>query len=174
MPRDDDVGLRVGDNRRLAGKLEYPLDVKLTDCAILFGQSHYELPAALAPGDVVTFDELPPPKMLIWQLTEQQTIDGKDTITPWDPRSTDAERILRMIMFHDAAGGERYTGLSNRLLAELDLSGHLNAGRAILVGRADRPLTMSSGGESLASSYDQSHTFCRIVLPVARAESNLR
>jgi hypothetical protein len=105
-------------------------------------------------------------------LVRRRAIDEETrTMAAWDQRSFDVPRIMEMIMFHDAAGGREYTGLVHRHAAWLDLSRHIAAGRAILIGR------VSAGATSLIKSADfprdavQDWTFCRLVLPVSDNES---
>ena len=44
-----------------------------------------------------------------------------------------------MLMFHEAARGQSYTGLTHRYQPQIDLSEHVRLGQAVLVGRAERP-----------------------------------
>ena len=53
----------------------------------------------------------------------------------YDPLSLHVHNLARMLTFHDEAGGTKYTGLTNRLLEEEDLSHLLKLGRVILFGR---------------------------------------
>ena len=56
----------------------------------------------------------------------------------YDQGSTDASYVLRTMMFYEAAGGQRYTGLVNDYQRFTDLSELLKTGSAILVGQAAR------------------------------------
>ena len=56
-------------------------------------------------------------------------------LTPYDQSSTDLPYILRTMMFYEAGGGRRYTGLSNSYQKFVDLSDRLDLGRAILVAQ---------------------------------------
>ena len=59
----------------------------------------------------------------------------RQEVTPYDQSSTDLPYILRTMMFYEAAGGRRYTGLWNAYQGFVDLSDLLKADRAILVAQ---------------------------------------
>jgi hypothetical protein len=83
----------------------------------------------------------------------------------YDPVNRDPLRILRMLTFHNEAGGTVYTGLGNGALRQFDWSPLLDLNRAVLVGRVRRPLTRWKV-DGQAVEPDQSFTFVRVVLPV--------
>jgi hypothetical protein len=152
----------------LAGEFRQPLDVKLADCLLAQGEKLYRL-GNLAPGQSVRLADLPPLNLEA-RLTERRVEQSKDVSTPWEQDSVDIPRIMQMLMFHDAARGTNYTGLTHRYQAKIDLSEHVRLGRAVLVGRAIQPLATIAGGDSnapLASPDDtNTWTWYRIVLPV--------
>jgi hypothetical protein len=154
----------------LAGQLINPLDCELTDCMVLYENWMYPVSGTLRPGAAVTFDGVSP-RNLEWHLSRRRVMDSKDVGTPWDRASVDVPRILEMMMFHGAAGGAAYTGLSHRYQPYLDLSDHLRTGRAILVGRS--PTAGSQLGRQTAgweASNVRQWTFLRVVFPVDRSE----
>jgi hypothetical protein len=59
---------------------------------------------------------------------------------PYDPFSDDLDTILRILAFHEAAGGKAYTGLNNHALRNLDWSRLLDEEHAVLYGRLDYDL----------------------------------
>jgi hypothetical protein len=150
----------------ITGKFTYDLDLVLTDCSIYYENWVYRINGPVKRGRTIDIAQLGAPRNLLWKLTEKQVIEAKDIITPYDPRTTDIRRILEIMMFHEAAGGDSYTLLTQRFYPRIDLSDHLRTGRAILVGRAERsPLAWQ--GESLADAKpDQSLTMVRVVIPV--------
>jgi hypothetical protein len=84
-------------------------------------------------------------------------------------------RILELMMFHAASGGRTYTGLVARHQSDVDLSSHLQTGRAILVGRTGRPaVRLLRDGRPIedqpGAATVQQWTFYRLVLPVARSD----
>jgi hypothetical protein len=151
----------------LDGELVNPLPCELADCLVAHEDRLYRL-GTLGPGDRVRMGELRAVHLEA-RLTERTVVRDKDVSTRWEQDSTDIPRIIRIMMFHEAARGRSYTGLSHRYQSYVDLSGHLRLNRAVLVGRAPQPLvTLVNGGRPLAAHADQSaQTWCRIVLKVS-------
>ena len=79
----------------------------------------YPLPTTLPPKGTFELDRMTQPKSLDGQLTRTQVTqvdkDFKGISQPWDRETIDASRIVEVMMFHDAAGGTKYTSLLNRL-----------------------------------------------------------
>lgn len=151
----------------LAGDFRQPLPVELTDCLLIHGEKLFRL-GKVPAGQKVHMEDFPPLNLEA-RLTQRTVVDAKDVSTPWDQASVDVPRILLTMMFHDAARGSSYTGLTNRYQPYLDLTDHVRLGRAVLVGRASAGLTQlqTAGGEPLVDPADvQSWTWFRIVLPV--------
>jgi len=158
----------------LRGTVVNPLDVELHDCAIFFSVWAYYLERTrgrLAPGQIArTEDERP--RNLQWRLTRREVQKMKDVVTPWDPTSFEVPRIMEMMMFQDVAGGEQYTKLSHRYQSYVDISSHLNSGRAVLIGRIEeRGSKVSVDGKTIDSEAGRHWTFCRIVFPVDRSKA---
>ena len=108
-----------------------------------------------------------PKRTLRWWLTRRTLYEDLEVTTPWDQYDWDVPRIVEVMMFHEAAGGDAYTGLLNRHQSFVDLSGQLNTGRAFLVGRSKRAAAILVGGESWVTDIPtQQWTFYRIVIPV--------
>jgi hypothetical protein len=171
MPTEGGEGLSATTQLTLAGSVHNPLPIKLADCVLLFEDLYYRLPEPLLPGQTIHIDDRWTPKNLNWELTQKRTFEGQDLVTAWDPRGKDAARILELMMFHKAAGGDAYTGLTSVASPGLDLSDHLQLGRAVLLGRAEQraldiELTPAKKQTPFDWKYDQSHTFYRLVLPV--------
>jgi hypothetical protein len=91
-----------------------------------------------------------------------------DMQTPYDPARRDQEYIVRMLTFHQAAGGRDYTGMRHDVLGNFDLSSHLRLGRAVLLGRL-KTASAEWKVDGSAITAPASQTFVRIVLPVDRA-----
>lgn len=151
----------------LNGQFEFTLDLPLEDCLLFYDDWLYRIPGKMQRGRVVEISEFDTGRNLTWHLTQKQVVDAKDIITPWNARDKDVARVLEIMLFHEEAGGDSYTGLTHRYYSWLDLSDHLHTGRAVLIGRApQRVTTMTSDELDLAEKYDQSWTVYRIVLPV--------
>jgi hypothetical protein len=160
----------------LAGQVTNPLPYDLTESMVLFENWAYRLDSTdgrLRPGQSVQI-EGEHPFNLEWRLMRRRVKDTNDVRTPWDPASKDVPRILEMMMFHGAAGASGYTHLSHRYQGFVDLSDHLTAGCAVLVGRCAQPaVEFLVNGQQRHDTTDQHWTFVRIVMPV-RAWSHTR
>lgn len=111
------------------------------------------------------------------RLTNEEKSDSTGTReiseqTDYDPQSRDRQQLVRIISFHELAGGKGYTGLDNYALAKLELTGLMHLQRAVLIGRVQSPATRllrqtdNSSDEKIEIEPQQRHTFLRIVLPV--------
>ena len=131
----------------------------------------------MEPGQSVRVDQLQLQNLKSFLVRRRIGLEGKnykDFSTPWDPETMDVARIMEMIMFHDAAGGRSYTGLLHRYLGGLDLSGHLDLGRAILVGRASAPAALiRRGGQADVAAGHPHWTYWRILIPVQQPRRSL-
>jgi hypothetical protein len=156
--------------RQLSGNLTNPLPFELTEPLILFDEHLYRIPKSLAPGQTISLSSLAPLN-LESRLTQRLVLEQKDMATPWDAAQLDVPRIIDMLMFHEAANGAGYTGLTHRYQPWLDLSSQLTLGRAILIGRSATPQgDLSLEGSSLAERVDQRWTWYRVSIPVAGPE----
>jgi len=86
------------------------------------------------------------------------------------PLSRDPLSIARMATFHEEAGGQSYTSLTNRLLDADDLSRQLQLGRVVLFGRfvEDSPAPDTLEVDGVPLSPDRADVFVRLVLPVKK------
>lgn len=158
---------------RLQGELSNPLKVELLDGVLFFEASAYKLKSNLTPGERLVFTSQSPVVHIERRLTQRRVVESGETKAPWNPESFDIPRIMEMMMFHDAAGGRSYTGLTNRQDQLVDLSGLLKTGRAVLLARAEAPAArILQDGEAVASKDSTHYTFYRLVLPVAKRGPN--
>lgn len=163
--------LKYGADRMLRGEFHNLLDVELTDCYLYFSPSVYHI-GKLAVGSTVAINSSTVRRNLRWRMTRRTLSELSDINLPWDQFSRDVPRIIDMMMLHETAGGEAYTGLRNHYQPFVDLSTHLELDRAILVGRAKRVATiLSSDNESVTNPPDQTWVFYRFVLPATRLSS---
>ncbi|MFK7821192.1 MAG: hypothetical protein AB8G99_20930, partial [Planctomycetaceae bacterium] len=99
--------------------------------------------------------------------------DTKQSKQEYDALELDAGYCLRILSLHEAAGGTRYTGLTNHLLQDMDFSQAIDLNTAVLIGEIDVPAgTVSLDGTELKAT--RSRTFVRIMLPVERSERSRR
>ena len=176
---------------RLTGTLTHRLDGTLEDWFLVYGNRVYRHCKArddtntlpLASGRLWRVEqpnvfqrELRP--FLTGQITVATRKDGSkyQDITHcqavYDPLSLDADSLARMLTFHEEAGGTKYTGLTNRLLDDEDLSHLIRLGRAILFGRLNgsaADVTINGRLPSPANGKaNRETTFVRLVFPVTR------
>jgi hypothetical protein len=153
----------------LAGEFTHPLDVPLSECLLAHGEKLYRL-GSLAPGQGVQMADLPPLNLEA-RLTQRRVEQTKDVATPWERDSIDIPRIVQMLMFHEAARGRSYTGLTHRYQPQIDLSEHIRLGQAVLVGRAETPVAELTNPKTNSPLVDPTsattHTWYRIIFPVA-------
>ncbi len=158
-----------------AGALKNMLDVPLNDCLLACGTWAYRL-GNLPPGGTFTLSVDAPRSELKTVLTGRRYVQEdkslRQRITPYDRASVDPDYIISAMLFHEAAGGTRYTNLSNAYQPFVDMSSLLAAGRAILVARIEqdgkpcRAANVLRGGKSTASPDDRSASIYRFVIPV--------
>lgn len=166
-----EASLRENQYGVLTGDFSNPLPVELTDCLMIYGEKLYRLNRVL-PGQTVHMDDFPALNLEA-RLTQRTVVQARDVSTPWDRAATDVPRIVLMMMFHEAARGSSYTGLTNRYPPTIDLTDQVRLGRAVLVGRAKKPVcNLREGDQPLADDADvQTWTWYRLVLPVGTAST---
>lgn len=153
----------------LRGELVNPLPVDLLDGMLIYRNWAYLLSTRFpAGGRIERIDSLRQ-KNFRWRLSRQTALESSRETEEWDSSSVELpDRVAEMLMFHNAVGGSRYTGLRDDPLASLDLSHTLSDDRCILMGRlADELTTIAlSDGENDIEGKGKSLTMIRLVLPV--------
>ena len=90
-----------------------------------------------------------------------------DEVLPYDRAGFDVARIIQLMMFHESAGGENYTGLVHRYQRFTDLSSQLQFDRAILVARGpDGATVLINGAPAVTAESNHHWTIYRYLLPV--------
>ncbi|MGO9114934.1 MAG: hypothetical protein ACLP9L_37455 [Thermoguttaceae bacterium] len=102
---------------------------------------------------------------------------------PYNRSSRDMAYVLQAMMFYDAAGGRKWTGMANDYQGFTDLSDLLKAGRAILVAMPPQDGSCRGGDllrgqvpkpeepdnrRPLGNALDRHTTIYRFILPVTR------
>jgi hypothetical protein len=128
------------DGQSLRGSITNTFDFPLERCVLIYDRWAYDL-GTIGPQQAASVgDEAKRSEVKTFLTGRRMVFDEKDKYrqetTPFDPSSADVYYILRAMMFYEAAGGQRYTGLGNDYQGFLDLSGLLKTGRAILVAQA--------------------------------------
>ena len=165
-----EASLATRAERFLEGTLQNRLDVPIEECLLAYDRWAYRLDR-MEPGETVRIGTLSQAHTLQTELTGRR-LGTHEEVQPYDPFALDIPPIVRQMMFHRAAGGSGYTGLLNRYVADLDLSAHLEIGRAIFVARLPEPVVrVKLDGEPVG---DRHWTFLRVVIPVEAARSVAR
>ncbi len=156
---------------QLEGLLVNPLKVDLRDVMVFYHQWFYWIKSRMTPGDRVTMSSDDVPRDIARRLNRYKETDGKVSASQWDPAGRDeVDRLLELMMFHQAATGQNYTSLMHRYQPILDHSHLLASDYAILVGRLDSPpsnLKLSFEGMDLTPIHTGiDKTWVRILIKV--------
>lgn len=175
---------------RLSGTVSHRLPGPLTDWFLTYAGRIYRLPAKdqadavvpLAPQQVFRVEQ---PSVLQRELrgyltrtTAREVRQAKDkTIVlqqaSYDSLSQDLLRILPILSFHSAVGGGGYTGLTNDMLAEHDLSPLTELDRACLFGYLEQPATDVTFADGIQPTIRRT-TLVRLILPVDVSKRAIR
>jgi hypothetical protein len=154
---------------RLSGTITNPFDVPLQNCRIFYEGWAYLFDQPLEAGDTVDLLAEARERTVKSILTQRDRVstEGKTQNAPWDPREQNPLRILEMMMFHDSAGGQSYTGQTNRANWHLEMSEHLELKQAIFVAELPQPSSrLELDGQPLREGGDKRHAFIRLSIPV--------
>ena len=89
----------------------------------------------------------------------------RNEIEPYDALNRDPSYVVQMLSLHRSAGGTNYTGLTNTLLSEVDLTEVVRLNQAVLIAEVEPPAAhLSLDDEPLKPTTTR--TFVRIMLPV--------
>ncbi|MEN6449136.1 MAG: hypothetical protein ABFC96_01470, partial [Thermoguttaceae bacterium] len=170
----------------LSGSITNTLPFALHDCMLAHGRWVYELDTRthgkLEPGESTRVGAMLKRSELKTWLTGWKTVFNAagDTekyhqeATPYDQSNTDPAYVLGKMMFYEAAGGRRYTGITNDYQQFVDLSDLLKGDRAILIARVPDDAasklgaTLLRGDQPLGSAKDQHRTLYRFIFPVKK------
>jgi hypothetical protein len=162
----------------LSGSISTALPARLSRCMLAYGNWAYDL-GTLEPGGAAQLGPSTRRSQLRTYLTNPRIVKEagdkyRQETQPYDPSNVDLPYILQAMMFFESGGGSRFTGLVNRYQPFIDLTGTLEAGRAVLVGFAEpaaSPLPgteLCNGDRRLAQPDDTRVVVYRFVLPVKR------
>jgi len=167
----------VQQDRVPVGTITNTLAVPLSECLLCYGRWAYRL-GDLAPGESAQVGPSSERRDLTTLLTGRRLLfeEGVQRATPYDRGSVDVAYIVRAMMFFEAAGGYRYTGLAHRHHGFVDVSDLLKTEHAVLVaiGPMRDPQSPYHGsrllrdGQPLLGPQDRHTTIYRFVLPVAK------
>ncbi len=169
---------------QLTGSFSHHLPVPVQDWVVAYGNRVYrprreqdrvlKPDAVWDPNSPIVFQrELKGylTRMTATRVDRPNRIGGDILIeqSDYDPMSLEPADFMRMLTFHDAAGGPFYTKLENNALSQLDLSSMLHLDRAVLFGSIDVPASdVQIDGQSVQPTRHIG--FIRFLLPVDRKE----
>jgi hypothetical protein len=157
-----------GSDAQPRGVFKNATRITLRDCKLLYNRRSYDV-GTLAPGQSVDFGLKRSLLTIQSYLTGRRPVGDKEQATPFEPDGSDLQRIVRAILFHDAAGGRQYTSLSNRVYDRLDLSGQLRLDRAVLLAIGPPATRVSiKGNHSEAPKTENELAYYRFVISVNR------
>ncbi len=153
---------------RLSGRVRNPLDRELRRCFLLYGNRAYALDRIPAGGTVDIAQGVERSLKVFLQAGQ-----GDVEAARWRVADLQPAKIVEMMMFYEAAGGIHFTGLTNDLHAEVDLSAALELGRAVLVGRIEGHLQAPIEIDHAVprDDWDQQLSMVRILLPVEQVDT---
>ena len=180
MKLKDETDLRVVlGSDLLEGVWQNGLEVDLLDASLMYRNWQYQMPSRVRAGQKIEFTVMSEPKDLARRFQRRQVVEGSERSVPWDPESrSDLDRLLEMLLFYQAAGGEGYVHLSHRYLNRYDYSDLLKMDRAIVLGRISQPMKSLKVKYSLGEHQESSEvmtgdegdkhrqSWIRLVLPV--------
>ncbi len=171
------------EDQLLTGAVTNTLGFPLEQCLLAHGSFVYQL-GTLAPGESAAIGSMTKRSELKTLLTGWKVVfikkgeNYRQESTPYDRASTDIPYILRTMMFYDAAGGRRYTGLDNDYQRFVDLTALLKADRAILMVQGPiapqdkfHGATLLRDGQPLDGPQSDHTTMYRFVFPVKKEKS---
>lgn len=161
---------------QLTGEFRNPLNVDIKDAVLFYHNWFYRLNSRIPPGSVVTISSDTIPKDIARKLNERKAVEDKVSSKKWDPADRySIDRLLELMMFHEAATGSNYTSLSHRFQPHVDHSNLLDTDRAILVARVDRPFVSlaihDADGTEVNARQEMERVWCRFVIAVDRAKN---
>jgi len=191
-----DLGLDVSlkdDERQLSGTITNRLKgsdpqtgkgVAFSHCFLAYDSWAYAI-GELRPGESVEIGSTTRRVSLNSFISDfAESPAAKAAYGPYDRSSRDMLYVLQNMMFYDAAGGRKRTGMANDYQGFADLSGLLETGRAILVamppqdgscrgsdllrGPVPKP-GESDSRQPLGNALDRHTTIYRFILPVTQA-----
>jgi len=159
--------VQIAGSDLLRGGFRNPLSSDLYDGVLIYRNWVYTLPKTVPAGGRVEDVSLLVQKNFRWRLSRRQLVGGGSESEPWDPlAANDLERLAEMLLFHDAAGGTKYSRLTHRWLSTLDLSFVLSHETAILMGRTLEPGLQLVRADSGSMAADREVSLARVLLPV--------
>ena len=157
---------------QIEGMLVNPLPCDILNPVLMYHNWVYQLPSRLRPGEELAVTYQMVPKDLMRRLNRRRIINSNDIVTRWEPDDRQAiDRLLEIMMFYKASGGISYTHLQHRFQPRIDISNSLVLDQAVLFGKLAEPFghIVVEHAPQTEVRQELSSTWCRVILPVARA-----
>ncbi|MFO1066832.1 MAG: hypothetical protein U0892_23480 [Pirellulales bacterium] len=154
---------------QLEGEVINPLTVDLRDAWLIYHKWSYQLPNRIRAGESIPLGHEILPKDLTRRLNRRRQVNSSELITPWDSGDRQSiDRLIELMMFYKAAGGQAYAKLDHRAQPSVDVSNLLGLDQAVLIGRLAEPAgTIAVKTEDSIEVRDSLSTvWCRVFLPV--------
>ncbi len=155
----------------LQGEVNNPFSFALQECRLYHRDQVYVIDNDVEAGQVLRISNLVDSVRAVEAyLLRRRLLHRAEAMQAWSASDFDVSRIVEMLMFHEKAGGARYTKMTHRYQEFLDLSERLDSNRAILVGRAAGQGSdlVANGAPSLESTLN-TWTYFRLVFPISTA-----
>ncbi len=158
---------------QLAGGFRNPFGEEIRDGVLFYHNWYYRLNSRIPVGTSVRISSETIPKDIARKLNERKSFDQKSISTKWDPASRDSlDRLMELMMFHEAATGQNYTSLKHRYQGFLDQSNLLDSDKAILIGKLSKPVSqlqiIASGDKQVDVKQELDQVWCRVIIPVSK------
>lgn len=163
---------------QLAGQIVNPLDSELRDVSLFYHRWFYPLKSRMPAGDMIQLSSQIIPKDLLRRLSRQTEVEGKTTSARWNPADRNSlDRLMELMMFHNAATGRNYTSLTNNYQGIIDHSNLLETDYAILLGRIESSpnqikVTTENPTDEPEIKTGIDRTWCRILIPVTQSRKS--
>ena len=147
----------------LRGEVVNQLPFPLESCLLAYAGWLYDVGTLPAGG---RFDPASGrgPRSLAGAIARRTAVGEQVQGGRYELNERDADRILEVASFHDAAGGRSYTSLEAGVLGRYDLSDLIRSGRAVLIGRG--PAGTAWTVDRDLDAEEDPHAVWRFVLPV--------
>jgi hypothetical protein len=154
----------------LEGTFTNPLQHDLINPILYYESWAYPLRDRLKVGDSISLSIQTTPRDILRHLQQQRIVNDKVQSIPWNrAERRNAPRMIDLFSLYDSCGGQRYVGLELGYLENFNLSGLLQADRAILIARVEQPIikwNAATETKSEVCSDGYRNTFVRLILPI--------
>ncbi len=160
------IEAQLSDTGRLVGTLNNRSQHALEDCVLFYERWAYPL-RQLRPDQTIAIETDLDPQRVETYLRRVTVQGDRNVALPYDRASFDIAKIVEIMTSHSLAGGEKYTGLAHKYQGFVELSGLVQNGRAVLVGRsAGQAATLQRDAQPLVDAAGAQWTFQRYVFGV--------